>query len=212
MAIGRSQRLFSYIVLAVAALAVAAPFLWMLSTSLQTGGETMSSPPTLVPAAAQWGNYVEAWTSIQFGMFFLNSGVVTVLCMLGTITSSFMVAYAFARLRFPGRDIMFMLCLSGLMMPVYVTIIPQFMMFRQVGWIDSLKPLIVPSYFGSAFGIFMLRQFIVTIPFELTNPLSLTAPLDGLYSHAYCYQTASPPLLRWRSLPFGVRGTAFWGR
>ncbi|MBC7238096.1 MAG: carbohydrate ABC transporter permease, partial [Chloroflexi bacterium] len=151
------------------------PFVWTISSSLKGAMEVQAFPPRLFPKVPRWHNYVEAWTSIQFGMFFMNSAIVSVLAVLGTIVSSFLVAYGFARIRFPGREIMFVLCLSGLMMPIYVTIIPLFMLFRQIGWIDSLKPLIVPSYFSSAFGVFMLRQFIMSIPYDLDE----SALIDG---------------------------------
>ncbi len=151
------------------------PFLWSLSTSLKTIVEVHAFPPTFLPKIPQWFNYVEAWTSIQFGMFFVNSTIVTVLSVLGTVASCLVVAYGFARLRFPGREVLFLLCLSGMMMPVYVTIIPLFDLFRSISWIDTLKPLWVPSFFSSAFGVFMLRQFIMTIPFELDE----SALIDG---------------------------------
>lgn len=157
------------------ALAFMFPFVWSISSSLKGPIEIHAFPPRLMPRVPQWGNYVEAWTSIQFGMFFLNSAIVTMLSVVGQIASSFVVAYGFARLRFPGREALFLVCLSGMMMPVYVTIIPLFMLFRELGWIDTLKPLIVPSYFASAFGVFLLRQFIMTIPFELDE----SALIDG---------------------------------
>jgi ABC-type glycerol-3-phosphate transport system permease component len=151
------------------------PFLWSISSSLKTAAEIHVYPPHLFPKSPQWGNYIEAWKSIQFGMFFVNSIIVTVLSVIGQVASSLVVAYGFSRLRFPGREALFILCLSRMMMPVYVTIIPLFMIFREIGWIDTLKPLIVPSYFGSAFGIFLLRQFIMSIPFELDE----SALIDG---------------------------------
>ncbi len=151
------------------------PFLWSLFTSLKTPVEITAFPPALLPKAPQWGNYYEAWTSIQFGNFFLNSAMVTAAAVVGSVASSTLVAYGFARLRFPGREVLFLICLSGMMMPVYVTIIPLFLMFRAIKWIDTLKPLIVPSFFAGAFGIFFMRQFIMTIPFELDE----SALIDG---------------------------------
>jgi ABC-type glycerol-3-phosphate transport system permease component len=151
------------------------PFLWSLFTSLKTPVEITAFPPSLLPKVPKWGNYAEAWTSIQFSQFFLNSAIVTVAAVVGTIVSSLLVAYGFARLRFPGREILFLICLSGMMMPAYVTIIPLFLMFRAIHWIDTLKPLIVPSFFGGAFGIFFMRQFIMTIPLELDE----SALIDG---------------------------------
>jgi len=151
------------------------PFLWSLFTSLKTPVEITAFPPSLFPRVPQWGNYPETWTSIQFGSFFLNSAIITVAGVVGTLASCLLVAYGFARLRFPGRDVLFLICLSGMMMPAYVTIIPLFLMFRAIKWIDTLKPLIVPHFFAGAFGIFFLRQFIMTIPFELDE----SALIDG---------------------------------
>jgi multiple sugar transport system permease protein len=151
------------------------PFLWTVSSSLKTAYEVIAFPPHLIPHVPQWHNYVETWTSIDFSHFFANSIIVTVLSVFGVVLSSLLVAYGFARFRFPGREILFTLCLSGMMMPVYVTIIPLFDIFRQLRWIDTLKPLIVPSYFGSAFAIFLLRQFLMSIPFDLDE----SALIDG---------------------------------
>lgn len=151
------------------------PFVWSISSSLKTGFEVIAYPPTLFPKSPQWGNYVEAWTSADLGLFFWNSTVVTSLSLIGQVFSSFVVAYGFARFRFPGRDLLFILCLSGMMMPVYVTIIPLFTLFRTLGWINTFKPLIVPTYFGSAFAIFLLRQFIMSIPMEFDE----SALIDG---------------------------------
>jgi multiple sugar transport system permease protein len=151
------------------------PFLWTLSCSLKTAMEITAFPPRLLPRVALFGNYVEAWNSIEFGTFFVNSMTVGILSVVGQIVSSLVVAYGFARFRFPGRELLFLVCLSGMMMPVYVTIIPLFMLFNRLHWLDTLKPLIVPSYFGTAFGIFLLRQFIMSIPFELDE----SALIDG---------------------------------
>lgn len=151
------------------------PFFWSLSSSLKTGFEVIAYPPTLLPKSPQWSNYVQAWQEADLGLFFWNSTVVTGLSLIGQVFSSFIVAYGFARFRFPGRNFLFVLCLSGLMMPVYVTIIPLFTLFRALGWINSFKSLIVPTYFGSAFAIFLLRQFIMTIPQELDE----SALIDG---------------------------------
>jgi len=151
------------------------PFAWSVSSSLKTGFEVIAYPPSLLPKSPQWYNYVEAWTAADLGRFFWNSTVVTGLSLIGQVFSSFIVAYGFARFRFPGREFLFILCLSGLMMPVYVTIIPLFTMFRALGWINTFKPLIVPTYFGSAFAIFLLRQFIMSIPLDFDE----SALIDG---------------------------------
>lgn len=151
------------------------PFIWTASSALKTGYEVVEYPPKILPRVAQWGNFYEAWTTADFGSFFLNSMIVTVLTLIGTLISSLLAAYGFSRFRFPGREVAFLLCLSGMMMPVYVTIIPLFTIFRALKWIDTLKPLILPSFFGSAFAIFLLRQFIMSIPFDLDE----SALIDG---------------------------------
>ncbi len=149
------------------------PFLWSLSTSLKTVMEVHAFPPSVLPKVFQFGNYYEAWTSIQFGRFFINSGIVTVCAVVGTVTSSTLVAYSFARLRFPGRDLLFLICLSGMMMPIYVTIIPLFMLLRAINWANTSRPLIVPSFFGCASAIFFLRQSLMRIPFDLDESVLL---------------------------------------
>lgn len=154
------------------------PFFWTISSSLKTGWELIEYPPRVLPRIPQWGNFRETWTTIQFDDFFVNSTIVTFLSVIGTLTSSFLVAYGFSRFRFPGRDLLFLLCLSGMMMPIYVTIIPLFTLFRSIGWTNTLKPLIVPSYFGGAFAIFLMRQFIMSIPYELDE----SALIDGASS------------------------------
>jgi ABC-type glycerol-3-phosphate transport system permease component len=151
------------------------PFVWTISSSLKTAFEVVAFPPRLLPRDPQWGNYAEAWSYADFSLFFRNSILVTGLGLVGQVASSLVVAYGFARFRFPGREVLFILCLSGMMMPVYVTIIPLFTMFRAIGWTDSFLPLIVPSYFGSAFAIFLLRQFILSIPLDFDE----SALIDG---------------------------------
>jgi multiple sugar transport system permease protein len=157
------------------ALAFMFPFFWSISSSLKTPYEVIAFPPTLLPTEPHWENYAVAWNSAELGVFFLNSLFVTGLSLIGQVSSSFLVAYGFARFRFPGRELLFVLCLSGMMMPVYVTIIPLFTLFRYLGLINTYVPLILPTYFGSAFAIFMLRQFIMSIPLDLDE----SALIDG---------------------------------
>jgi multiple sugar transport system permease protein len=151
------------------------PLVWTVSSALKTGYEVVAFPPNLLPKVVQWGNFAQAWTTADFGSFFRNSIIVTVLSLIGIVVSSFLAAYGFARFRFPARDVVFLLCLSGMMMPIYVTIIPLFTLFRALRWIDTLKPLIVPHFFGNAFSIFLLRQFIMSIPLDFDE----SAFIDG---------------------------------
>jgi ABC-type glycerol-3-phosphate transport system permease component len=164
-----------FVLTALLGVAFMFPFFWSISSSLKTGFEVMAYPPTLLPKAPQWYNYIEAWNAADLGVFFTNSLFVTGLSLVGQVISSFLVAYGFARFRFPGRELLFILCLSGMMMPVYVTIIPLFTMFRWLGLINTYVPLILPTYFGSAFAIFLLRQFIMSIPLDLDE----SALIDG---------------------------------
>ena len=169
-------RVAIYLVIIVLSAMFLFPFAWTVSSSLKTSSEVIAYPPTLIPHVLQWGNYYEAWTSIEFGIFFKNSLIVTSLTLLGGTASAFIVAYGFARFRFPMRNAIFGLCLSTMILPPEVTIIPLFIVFKQVGWLDTLKPLIVPAFFGGgAFSIFLLRQFILTLPFELDE----AAMIDG---------------------------------
>ncbi len=172
----RPGRIVLYVITTALTIMFVFPFIWTVSSSLKTAYEVVGYPPSLIPQVFQWGNYYQAWTSIQFGVFFKNSLIVVVLTVLGGSSSAFIVAYGFSRFRFPGRDALFALCLATLILPPEVTIIPLFLTFKQVHWLDTLKPLIVPSFFGGgAFAIFLLRQFILTLPFELDE----AAMIDG---------------------------------
>ncbi len=152
------------------------PFFWTVSSSLKTPVELIEYPPKLLPASFNWRSYRDAWTLIPFGRFYTNTLIITALSLLGQITSALLVAYGFARFQFPGRGAIFALCLSTMILPPHVTIIPLFVVFRSLGWIDTWKPLIVPSYFGGgAFTIFLIRQFIMTLPIDLDE----AAYIDG---------------------------------
>jgi multiple sugar transport system permease protein len=192
MAIGRSQRLLSYAVLIVAALAVASPFLWMLATSLQTGKETMSSPPTLIPAVAQWGNYAEAWRaagtgSVTFARYFLNSLVVAACVTIGVLFTSILAGYAFANMEFRGKKAIFLLFLSTMMIPFEVVLIPNYRTICAWGWYDSYPALIVP-WLANVFSIFILRQFFLGVPRDYFD----AARIDGCGHWRYVWHVAVP--------------------
>jgi len=154
------------------------PFLWMLGTSLTHADLVLDRTRPLFPSKLVWANYWEALVEVNlpFHLFLKNTLVISVLCMVGQTFSAACVAFAFARLKFPFRDGLFLLVLSTMMLPAQVTMIPQFILFAKLGWVDSLKPLIVPAFFGGgAFFIFLLRQFFLTVPKELEE----AARLDG---------------------------------
>src|SRR5258706_8228091 len=168
-----------YLVAVILGLMFAFPFIWAIFTSLKTTQELYLFPPKLFPNSPQWNNYITIWQQAPLGQFFLNSTVVAILSVSGQVLSTSLVAYGFARFRFPKRDALFLLVLSTLMLPPQVTIVPSFLLFKTLGWLDSFKPLVVPHWFaGSAFAIFLFRQFFLTIPKELDE----AAKIDGANS------------------------------
>ncbi len=163
-------------VLALGAVIALVPFFWMVSTSLKTMPEVVRVPPTLIPHQLIFGNYVTVWTTLPaLGTFIANSTIVTTFVVVGRIVSCSLVAFGFARVRFPGRDKLFLLVLSTLILPEQVTMIPQYILFRDLGWINTFYPLIVPPFFAHPFYVFLLRQFLLGIPRELDE----AARLDG---------------------------------
>ncbi|MBI5647795.1 MAG: carbohydrate ABC transporter permease [Ignavibacteriae bacterium] len=165
----------AYAVLTALGALFAMPALWMISSSLHDSAGVFAQPFRWLPAEPHFENYTRALHIVPFGRFFINTMLVTVPSVLFTVVSCSLVAYGFARLRFPGRDLLFSICLATMMLPGQVTMIPQYMLFARLGWIDTLLPLIVPSLFGTPFYIFLLRQFFLTIPRESDD----AALIDG---------------------------------
>lgn len=150
------------------------PFLWMVSTSLKPEDEVFTWPPRLLPWPPQWSNYRDAWAIAPFGRYFFNTAFVAVSITGVSLFLNSLAAYAFARLQFRGRDLLFMLLLATTMIPFQVTMIPTFLILERLGWLDTYLGLTVPG-FASAFGIFMLRQFMLSIPEDLLD----AARIDG---------------------------------
>ncbi|RNB87530.1 carbohydrate ABC transporter permease [Brevibacillus fluminis] len=166
------------------------PFLWMILTSLKTLGESQQVPPVIFPTVAQWKNYAEVLTTIPMLQFYWNTIITTILKVVGQVFLCSLAAYAFARIEFPGRNILFMLFLSVLMVPGQVFLIPQFLIMKDLGWLNTLTALIVPGLF-SAFGTFLLRQFFMSLPKELEE----AAKLDGC-NHFQIYWRIMLPLAK----------------
>ena len=164
-----------YLLLIAGLLVIMVPFAWMISTSLKTTQQALVFPPVWVPNPVMWENFVQAFTVRPFDVFYRNSLIVAALNIVGQVVSCSLVAYGFARLRFPGRDWIFLLVLSTTMIPFHVLIIPRFVMYKMFGWLDTLLPLIVPNFFAGAFFVFLLRQYFMTIPLELDD----AAKIDG---------------------------------
>ena len=177
------------------------PFLWAISGSLKTGWQLEEYPPRFVPDPVQWHNYVEIWEIVPLARFIWNTLVITMLSMLGGVFTAALVAYGFARFRFPGRDVLFTILLATMMLPAQVTLIPQFVMFFKLHWVDTYLPLVVPSYFGGgAFGIFLLRQFFRTLPMELDE----AAKIDGA-SYPRIFFTILLPLSKPALIALAIR-------
>jgi multiple sugar transport system permease protein len=150
------------------------PFLWMVATSLMDEFAVFAYPPPLLPRPARLSNYVNAWRALPFDRFYLNSILFSLAVVVGQVTTSALAAYAFARLRFPGRDRLFVLCLGVLMVPGILLLIPRFLIINAAGWVDTW-PGLISTELVSVWGIFLLRQFFLSIPQELED----AARLDG---------------------------------
>jgi ABC-type glycerol-3-phosphate transport system permease component len=154
------------------------PFFWMVSTSLKKQWDVYYFPPIWIPNPPQWINYVQAISIYPFGQYVLNTLRIVVLTCINTGLSCSLAAYGFSRLRAPGRDLLFVILLSTMMLPYTVTMIPLFQVFNTLKWVDTIYPLVIPSLFGNIFYIFLLRQFFLTIPRELED----SARIDGCNS------------------------------
>ena len=172
------------------ALLILVPFAWMISCSLKEPAQVFQMPPKWMPHPVRWDNYSKAFDYMPVLLYTRNTVLITALCILGYLSSGSLVAYSFARLRWPGRDKWFFVLLATMMLPPQVTIVPLYVVFRNLRWIDTYYPLIVPAYLtGWAFFIFLMRQFFLTIPQELTE----AAKVDGA-SHFRIYSTLILPL------------------
>ncbi|HEX9619849.1 MAG TPA: carbohydrate ABC transporter permease [Polyangiaceae bacterium] len=169
------------------------PLLWMLSTSLKPIEHTMVYPPEWVPSELQWKNFAETVRYIPFWTYTKNTAFACTLAALGTTFSSALVAYSFARLEWPGRNLLFGLTLATMMVPFPVLMVPLYAVFRWFGWIGTLKPLWVPSLFGSAFNIFLLRQFFLRIPKSLPEAMTLDGASElRIFSSVYLPLSKAP--------------------
>lgn len=165
-----------YAVLILLAITFVMPFYWMFSSALKNDAQVYVAPPIWFPSPAFWNNFPDAWNSQPFTQYMMNTlFLYAVPYTLGVVLSSAIVAYGFSRIQWKWRDTLFYLCLATMMVPFQVQMVPLFMIFKQLGWINSFLPLIVPAFCGSPYYIFMLRQFFRTIPSELSD----AARIDG---------------------------------
>lgn len=166
----------AYIIVTVGAIIFMIPFVWMLSSSLKPQDQIFVEPPVWIPNPIQWHNYSDAWTALPFTRFLINTLFITLLIMFGNIVTSALVGYGFARYRFPGRNTLFIILLSTMMLPYVVTLIPTFLIWRNLQLLNTYDPLVMGSLFGGGpFFIFLMRQFMLTLPVEMEE----AARIDG---------------------------------
>lgn len=170
----KSSKPIIHIILIIGAISMLTPFIWMLLTSLKTLTEATRIPPVIFPKILQWSNYTEVVRLLPFGKFYFNTIIMIIARVAFAVVFSSMAAYAFARLKFPGRNLFFMVILIQMMVPSQIFIIPQYLIVLKLGWLNSIKALILPGVV-SAFGTFLLRQFFIGVPMELEE----AAILDG---------------------------------
>jgi len=169
-----ASAVFWYAILGFTAVLVMVPYIWMVSTSLKGPGEIFAYPPTWIPQAWRFQNYADAWNAAPFARYFFNSTFVALAVTVGQLVTCSLAAFAFARMEFWGQDVMFALFLSTTMISTQVTMVPSYLVLKTLHWLDTYQALIVP-FLASAFGIFMMRQYFMTVPRELED----AAELDG---------------------------------
>lgn len=179
----------TYLLIIGGSFVVSLPFLWMVSTSLKEIKEVFDVPPQWIPDPPMWRNYIDGWLTLPFDLYLRNSVFITITCTIGHVLAASFVAFGFARLRAPGRDLLFALVLASMMLPRQVTMIPTYMLFRSIGWVDTFRPLTVPPFLGGGpFNIFLLRQFMIGIPRELDD----AAKIDGCSNFGIFFRLALP--------------------
>ncbi|WP_110930165.1 carbohydrate ABC transporter permease [Paenibacillus bouchesdurhonensis] len=174
--IALSEKVLSYTVLLAVGILLGAPFLYMISIALASDATTVQSAFTFLPREWIWENFVKVFTNNNLGLYLKNSLIITSWAIVGSVFSASFVAYGFARLKAPGSGVLFVVLLSTMMIPGEITMIPQFILFRKLGWVNTFYPLIVPSFFAGAFNVFLIRQFVMAIPRSLDE----AAKIDGM--------------------------------
>ena len=165
----RIKKILAYIICTFMAIIYVFPLYWLVVTALKTDTEIFQSPPSFLPADPQWQNFSIATRYIPFWQYLGNTFFIAILTIIGTVVSCTVVAYGFSRIHWPGRNVIFLVYLSTIMLPSQVTMIPLYIIYRQIGWVGTFLPLIAPHFFGNAFFVFLLRQFMLSIPTELSD-------------------------------------------
>lgn len=187
----QTKKILSYVLMTVIGIILIIPLLWMVFTSLKPMEEIVRYPPTFFPEKIVWENYLDTIAAFPFWRYARNTLFITVLVVIGNVLSNSFIAYGFAKLDFPGKKLMFALVLSTMMIPGFVTMIPQYVLFSKISWVGTYLPLIVPSFFGNAFNIFLMRRFYLSI----NNELIEAAEIDGA-NHLYIWSHLMLPLTK----------------
>ncbi|GIK27283.1 MAG: carbohydrate ABC transporter permease [Chloroflexi bacterium] len=169
------HNVFGYGALLIVAAALMLPLYWMVSTAVKSPAQMFEIPPAWIPNPVDFSSFPKVFQEVPFGRFLVNTIIIVALNIVGHLVSVTLIAYGFARLRFPGRSVLFLIMLSTLMIPYHVTLVPRFILFSKLGWINTYLPLTVPAFTGSAFLIFLVRQYMMSIPFDLDE----AAYIDG---------------------------------
>lgn len=180
-----------FIILCLGAVIILVPIAWMICTALKSAPEVAQYPPTLLPETPLWENFIIAWQKAPFTRYTLNTLIIVFFNIIGGVFSNSFIAYGFAKINFKGKNFLFGIVLATMMIPGFVTLVPTYVIFSKLHWVDTYLPLIVPAFFGNAFHIFMMRQFYNTIP----NELSEAARVDGA-GHFYIWGKLMMPLVK----------------
>ena len=191
----RPGRLLLYAVAFVTAVVMMVPFIWAFTSALKDNGDIFTYPPVFFPAHPHWEHFLDGWQSQvgggpTFTTFTLNTLRITLINVGGTVVSCTIVAYGFARFRFPLRNLLFLVMLSTMMIPYAITLIPQYIIFTNIGWVNTILPLTVPGFFASPYFVFLLRQFFMSIPYDLDE----AARIDGAGSLRILWQVLLPEI------------------
>ena len=186
--LGTAETIVTYLVILVGAVGLMFPFAWMLSTSLKPLDEVYSYPIIWIPSEIVFENYIDVFRKVPFARYLWNSFVLSVLGIIGNMSGSSLAAFSFARLRYPGRTLFFIMMLSTMMVPVWVTMVPTFIMFSRLGWLDTYLPILLPAYFAVPFFTFLMRQFFLSVPVEIED----SARIDGCSSFGVFFRILMP--------------------
>ena len=191
---GKVELAVMYVILLVMAACFLVPLFWLISSSLKRPSELFEIPVRWFPREIQFDNYKKMFDTIPFFLYLRNTMFIVFNSILGSLISCSLVAYGFARLRWPGRDKVFVLVLITMILPYQATMIPLFVLFQRLGWVGTMLPLIVPSYFGNPFFIFLMRQFFISIPYDLSEAARIDGAGEFRIYAQICMPLAKPAL------------------